>query len=67
MTPDEIRQILSRPTITPMQLVETGIFPLGLTGIYKAIDRGEIAALKVGRKKAVVTAPLRKLLGIEAA
>ena len=67
MSPDEIRQLLSRPTITPEQLQRSGIFPLSRNGIYQAIERGEIAAVKIGRKKAVITAPLRKQLGIEAA
>jgi hypothetical protein len=58
---------LSRPTITPEQLLRSGIFPLSRNGIYQAIERGEIAAVKIGRKKAVITAPLRTQLGIEAA
>ena len=67
MTPEEIRQLLSKPTITPAELHKAQIFPLTLNGIYEAIGRGEIAAIPLGRKKAVITSPLRKQLGIEAA
>lgn len=68
MTHAEIRKLLlDRVTITPDELLQSGIFPLSRNGIYQAIERGEIAAVKIGRKKAVITAPLRKQLGIEAA
>jgi hypothetical protein len=67
MSPEEVRQLLSKPTITPEELLKSRIFPLSRNGIYQAIERGEIAAIPLGRKKAVITAPLRKQLGIEAA
>lgn len=67
MSPTEIEELLRRPTITPEQLLKSGILPLGRNAIYEAIERGDIDAIKIGRKKAVVTAPLRKKLGIEAA
>jgi hypothetical protein len=51
MSPDEIRQLLSHPTITPEQLERSKIFPLSRNGIYQAIERGDIAAVKIGRKK----------------
>lgn len=67
MTPNEIKELLSRPTITPAELIASGILPLKRNGIYDAIKRGEISVVSLGRKKAVITAPLRKQLGIEAA
>jgi hypothetical protein len=66
MTQSEIRELLGRLTITPDQLLESGILPLGRNAIYEAIKRGEIAAIEIGKKKAIITAPLRKQLGMEA-
>lgn len=65
MTPSEIEELLRQPTITPRQLLETGILPMGQNALYRAIQRGEIAVVGVGRKKAIVTAPLRKKLCLE--
>ena len=64
MTPQEIHKLLEKPTITPEELLISGIYPLSRNGIYQAIERGEIDAIKIGRKKAIVTAPLRKKLGL---
>ncbi|MEY9885275.1 hypothetical protein [Bradyrhizobium sp. CCBAU 43298] len=65
MTTEEIRKLLSRPTITPAELAESRIFPLGRNGIYDAIKRGKIATIDLGHKKAIITAPLRRQLGID--
>lgn len=68
MTESDIRTLLlSRLTITPDELHRAGILPISKNGIYKAIERGEIEAIDFGNKKAIVTASLRKKLGIEAA
>jgi hypothetical protein len=48
-------------------LHRSGILPLGRNGIYDAIKRGDLDVIAIGKKKAIVTAPLRKKLGIEAA
>jgi hypothetical protein len=64
MTPDEIRKLLSKPTITPAELAASGIFPLGRNGVYDAIKRGKIDVIDLGHRKAIVTASLRKQLGI---
>jgi hypothetical protein len=64
MTKPEIEELLSRPTITPEQLLRSGILPLSRNGVYEAIRRGEIAALAFGKKKAILTAPLREKLGL---
>ena len=65
MTQLEIRELLGRLTITPDKLLESGILPLGRNAIYEAIKRGDIAAIEIGKKKAIITAPLRKRLGME--
>lgn len=67
MTTDEIKALLAQPTITPDQLLRSKILPLSRNGIYEAIRRGEIDAIGFGKKKAIITAPLRKKLGLEAA
>jgi len=64
MTKTEVEELLSRPTITPGQLLQSKILPIGRNSIYEAISSGEIASMKVGKKKLILTAPLRKQLGI---
>jgi hypothetical protein len=66
MTADEIKALLAKPTISPDELFRASILPLSRNGIYAAIQRGEIDAIPYGHKKAIVTAPLRKKLGMEA-
>jgi hypothetical protein len=65
MTPNEVRELLSRPTITPAELIASGILPLRRNGIYDAIKRGDIEVINLGHRKAVITAPLRRKLGLE--
>jgi hypothetical protein len=65
MTNSEISELLAKPTITPDELLRSNILPLSRNGIYEAIKRGEIDAIGYGKKKAIVTAPLRKKLGME--
>jgi hypothetical protein len=65
MTPNEIRELLSRPTITPAELIASRILPLKRNGIYDAIKRGDIEVINLGHRKAVVTASLRRKLGLE--
>lgn len=67
MSPSEIQDLLRRPTITPEELLKSEILPLRRDALYAAIQRGDIDAITIGRKKAVITASLRKMLGIEAA
>jgi hypothetical protein len=66
MTQQEIRELLGRLTITPDELHQSGILPLGRNAIYEAVKRGDIAAIEIGKKKAIITAPLRKRLGMDA-
>jgi hypothetical protein len=64
MTKNEIEALLERPTITPDELFRSRIYPLSRNGIYAAINRGDIAAIDVGKKKAIPTAPIRKQIGL---
>lgn len=66
MTQAEIKELLDRPTITPDELLRSKILPLTRSGIYEAIKRREIAVLEFGKKKAILTAPLRRKLGMDA-
>ena len=65
MTESEIIELLSRPTITPDELFKARILPLTRGGIYEAIKRREIEVLEFGRRKAILTAPLRRKLGLD--
>ena len=65
MTSNEIKDLLSRPTISPSELIESGILPLRRNAVYAAIKRGDIDVIDLGHKKAVLTAPLRRKLGID--
>ncbi len=50
--------------VKPMALAKA--LGLSRTGIYKAVERGEIPATRVGRR-IIITAPVaRRLLGLEA-
>lgn len=42
-------------------------FNIGKNACYRAVDAGDIPSFRVGGKICVPTAPLRKMLGIEAA
>ncbi|KWV54324.1 hypothetical protein AS156_00935 [Bradyrhizobium macuxiense] len=64
MTKQEIDDLLAKPTITPDELFRSKVLPLSRNGIYEAINRGEIAVMPIGKKKAIITAPLRKQLGL---
>ncbi|MCS3896447.1 hypothetical protein M2171_005580 [Bradyrhizobium japonicum USDA 38] len=65
MTPNEVAELLSRPTITPAELIASGILPLKRNGVYDAIKRGKIQVIDLGHRKAVVSASLRRMLGLE--
>jgi hypothetical protein len=64
MTKPEIEELLSRPAITPDELLRSKILPIGRNMIYEAISSGELASMKVGKKKLILTAPLRRQLGL---
>jgi hypothetical protein len=65
MTVEEVKALLAKPTISPDELFRASILPLSRNGIYAAIQRGEIEAVPFGHKKAILTLPLRKKLGME--
>jgi hypothetical protein len=64
MTKEEVAKLLENPTITPEQLLRSKILPIGRNSLYDAIRNGEIASMPIGKKKAILTAPLRKQLGL---
>lgn len=61
----EIEALLSRPTTT----VENAgrILGTGRNATYEAVRKGEIESIRVGRRMLVLTAPLRRKLGLEVA
>jgi hypothetical protein len=58
----EIDRLLSRPTITAEELAV--VLRTSRNGAYDAIKRGEVEVIWVGRKVKVLTAPLRRQLGM---
>ena len=65
MTQLEIQELLAKPTISPDELFRSGIFPLSRNGVYDAITRGDFEVLTFGKKKAILTAPIRRKLGLD--
>ncbi|HEV3147215.1 MAG TPA: hypothetical protein VGZ24_01065 [Chthoniobacterales bacterium] len=63
---EELRELLSHPTAS-IQDVGRVCFGLSRNGSYSAAKKGDIPTLKIGGKYFVVTARLRKQLGLEAA
>ncbi|MFB9262272.1 hypothetical protein ACFFWD_03670 [Bradyrhizobium erythrophlei] len=62
---EQVTALLSQFTITPDELYQAKILPLSRNGIYEAIRRGELEVIELGKKKAIVTAPLRRKLGLD--
>lgn len=65
VTKQEIQALLENPTITPDQLLKAKILPLSRNGIYEAIRRGDLDVIHIGKKKAIITAALRRKLGLD--
>ena len=65
MTANEVKALLEKPTITPDELYVSGVLQCSRNRLYESIAAGEIASIRLGKKILVVTAPLRKRLGIE--
>jgi hypothetical protein len=59
----EVRRLLGQPTITPEELAK--VTRTSRNGAYDAIKRGEVATIRFGKKIKVLTAPLRRQLGME--
>ena len=55
---------LFNPTCTVEELDDTGVWPTGKAGIYDAIRRGELDVLRSKKRFKIITAPIRKRLGI---
>jgi hypothetical protein len=64
---EEIARVLSRPSISPEELVDLHILPVSRNSLYVALGKGDIESFRVGRKFVIPTAPLRRKLGMEAA
>lgn len=65
MNETEVRELLAKPTISPDELFRSHIFPLSRNGVYEAIKRGDLAVIAFGKKRPILTAPLRRKLGME--
>jgi excisionase family DNA binding protein len=60
----EVRVLLSRPTIS---VDDAGrVLGIGRNLAYEAVRNGEIESTTVGKRRLVLTAPLRRKLGIMA-
>ena len=64
---EAVMEALKKPTISPDELHSLKVLPLSRGGIYDACNRGEIECVRYGKKIAIVTAALRRELGLEAA
>jgi len=60
-------RILAQASISPEQLLRSGLLPLSRGSIYEACASGEIECFKIGKRIVIPTAPLKRRLGIEAA
>jgi excisionase family DNA binding protein len=60
----DLQKLLSRPTITVDDAAK--VLGTGRNATYDAVHRGEIDTMRVGGRILVLTAPLRRKLGLEA-
>jgi len=66
--------LFEKPTISPEELYETGAMPVGINGIYDALNSflnspqsgTGIECFKVNRRFIIPTGPLRRKFGITA-
>lgn len=61
----DIENLLRNPTITVDAAAR--VLSMGRNAAYDAVRRGEIETMKVGKRYKVLSAPLRRRLGIETA
>jgi excisionase family DNA binding protein len=61
----EIQKLLSRPTITVDEAAE--VLGISRNGAYERVRAGDLASVSMGKRRLVLTAPLRRMLGIETA
>jgi hypothetical protein len=59
---DEVKALLRRPTIS----VDDAALVLGIgrNSAYAAVRNGDVESMAVGKRRLVLTAPLRRKLGI---
>jgi hypothetical protein len=62
----EIRKALSENLTVTVELAGRAL-GLGRNSAYTAVRKGEIPSIKIGGKISVPTAPIRKMLGLDAA
>jgi hypothetical protein len=53
------------PTMTAEQLLDAGWFGLTRAPLYRAMGRGELPVVKLGRRTLILTVPLLRMLGID--
>jgi hypothetical protein len=58
-----IQEIKTRPTVPAWPIVGVAV-GLSRPGTYNAVNRGDFETIRIGRLIKVITAPLRKKLGI---
>ena len=61
----DIDRLFENPTVTVD--VAARVLNMGRNAAYEAVHRGDIEALRYGKRYKVLTAPLRRKLGIEVA
>jgi hypothetical protein len=64
MKQEELVALLSRPLISVAEM--KAVIGLSQYSAYAAVKRGDIPTVRIGRLIKVPTAPLRKMLGLEA-
>jgi hypothetical protein len=62
---DGIRRALSEHVSVPLWPTAAKALCLGRNAAYEAVRRGDIPSVKIGKRYAIPTAPLRRMLGIE--
>lgn len=63
MLDERIERVLRKPSCSVPEAAE--MLSLSRSGVYDAIERGDLQAIRFGSKYVLPTAPLRKLLLIE--
>ena len=57
--------LLKNLVITPEELYESGLMKISRNSIYESIQAKELEVIRRGRKILILTAPLRRKLGLE--
>jgi hypothetical protein len=61
---EEVRKILSNPT-APIPEVGRVFFGLGRNASSEAAKRGDFETIQIGRLRKALTAPLKRLVGLD--